>query len=171
MSTKVSDNALRPSFSAALLLVGFLLLNTVFVLQGRALRAEQQEALPRLHIAVAALGLTDLVVATEARYTRHPAVSDPLTPFMSHPGAIEHFPTGSFWAPPPSLRQAHPSSARNRPAAPHLRAINQACVPGVRGAWLLARTCGTAERFRPVVSMVVGPGERLRTALLREGSP
>jgi len=48
-------------------------------------------------IAVAGLGLTDLCVATEARYTRHPAVSDPMAPFMDHPGAIEHFPTGSFW--------------------------------------------------------------------------
>ena len=46
------------------------------------------------------LGLTDLCVATEARYTRHPAVTDPVAPFMDHPGALEHFPTGSFWAPP-----------------------------------------------------------------------
>jgi len=50
--------------------------------------------------AVTGLGLTDLCVATEARYTRHPAVSDPMAPFMDHPGAIEHFPTGSFWNPP-----------------------------------------------------------------------
>ena len=49
---------------------------------------------------VAPLGLTDLCGATEARYTRHPAVSDMVVPFMDHPGAIEHFPTGSFWAPP-----------------------------------------------------------------------
>lgn len=54
-------------------------------------------------IAAAGLGLTDLCVATEARYTRHPAVSDPVAPFMDHPGAIEHFPTGSFWAPPSAL--------------------------------------------------------------------
>ena len=51
-------------------------------------------------IAVAGLGLTDLSVATEARYTRHPAVSDPMAPFMDHPGAIEHFPSGSFWNAP-----------------------------------------------------------------------
>lgn len=44
-------------------------------------------------------GLSDLAVATEARYTRHPAVSDPMAPFMDHPGALEHFPTGSFWQP------------------------------------------------------------------------
>ncbi|MGW8287542.1 MAG: hypothetical protein ACWGOD_04810 [Desulfobulbales bacterium] len=54
-------------------------------------------------VAVAGLGLTDLCVATEARYTRHPAVSDPVAPFMDHPGAIEHFPTGSVWSPPTNL--------------------------------------------------------------------
>lgn len=53
-----------------------------------------------MEIAVAGLGVTDLCISTEARYTRHPAVSDPLAPFMDHPGAIEHFPTGSFWSPP-----------------------------------------------------------------------
>jgi len=51
-------------------------------------------------VTVAGLGLSDLSLATEARYTRHPAVSDLVVPFMDHPGAIEHFPTGSFWAPP-----------------------------------------------------------------------
>lgn len=50
---------------------------------------------------VAALQLTDLCLTTEARYTRHPAVSDPVAPFMDHPGAIEHFPSGSFFAPSP----------------------------------------------------------------------
>lgn len=53
-----------------------------------------------LATAVASLGLTDLCVTTEARYTRHPAVSDPLSPYMDHPGALEHFPSGSFLAPP-----------------------------------------------------------------------
>ena len=57
-------------------------------------------------IAVSGLGLTDLCIATEARYTRHPAVSDRTAPFMDHPGAIEHFPTGSFWAPPVGYNQS-----------------------------------------------------------------
>lgn len=50
-------------------------------------------------ILVSGLGLSDLSVSTEARYTRHPAVSDSVVPFMDHPGAIEHFPSGSFWTP------------------------------------------------------------------------
>ncbi|SHO44541.1 hypothetical protein [Desulfopila aestuarii] len=48
---------------------------------------------------VEAFGLSDLAVTTEARYTRHPAVTDPLVPFMDHPGGLEHFPSGSFSAP------------------------------------------------------------------------
>jgi hypothetical protein len=50
-------------------------------------------------IVVAALGLTDLCIATEARYTRHPALTDYVVPFMDYPGEMEHFPTGSFWIP------------------------------------------------------------------------
>lgn len=67
---------------------------------GQARRATMARDLPLLHSVTAALGLSDLCVATEARYTRHPAVSDPVAPFMDHPAAMEHFPTGSFWAPP-----------------------------------------------------------------------
>ena len=44
-------------------------------------------------------GLTDLALSTEARYTRHPALSDPMAPYMDHPGSIEHFPSGSFVLP------------------------------------------------------------------------
>lgn len=58
-----------------------------------------------LDIVTSGLGLTDLCVSTEARYTRHPAVSDPLVPFMDHPGAIEHFPSGSFWTPPQTFQE------------------------------------------------------------------
>ena len=42
-------------------------------------------------------GLSDLCITTDARYIRHLSVSDRLSPFMDHPGSIEHFPTGSFW--------------------------------------------------------------------------
>ena len=48
---------------------------------------------------VEVFGLSDLCIATDARYIRHVAVSDRLSPFMDHPGSIEHFPTGSFWIP------------------------------------------------------------------------
>ncbi len=50
-------------------------------------------------ITVSGLGITDLCISTEARYTRHYAISDSIVPYMDHPGAIEHFPSGSFWPP------------------------------------------------------------------------
>jgi hypothetical protein len=85
-----------------ILIISFLLvLDTALYLRVLFLQeAVQRSAAPLNNIVTAGLGLTDLCLATEARYTRHPAVSDPLTPFMDHPGAIEHFPTGSFWAVP-----------------------------------------------------------------------
>ena len=77
-----------------------LALDGALLLDGLARRKAQDAALVQLEVATSGLGLTDLAVATEARYTRHPAVSDPMAPFMDHPGAIEHFPTGAFWLPP-----------------------------------------------------------------------
>ena len=50
-----------------------------------------------------ALGLTDLCLFTEARYTRHPSVADFATAFQDHPMALEHFPSGSLIGPPPHL--------------------------------------------------------------------
>jgi hypothetical protein len=46
------------------------------------------------------LGLSDLALFTEARYTRHPTQADQHTPFQDHPAALEHFPTGSLLPPP-----------------------------------------------------------------------
>lgn len=50
------------------------------------------------------LGLTDLCLFTDARYTRHPAVADLNTPFQDYPMSFEHFPSGSLIPPPPHLR-------------------------------------------------------------------
>lgn len=56
------------------------------------------------------LRLTDLCLFTEARYTRHPAMADFNAPFQDHPGALEHFPSGSLVAPPTARARnyAHP---------------------------------------------------------------
>ncbi len=56
---------------------------------------------------VAELGLTDLCLFTEARYTRNPALADLHTPFQDHPTALEHFPSGTLVAPPPQLTSPH----------------------------------------------------------------
>jgi len=89
----------RPA-SVLLSIVALLLaIDAGLLAAGQVRRNEMARTLPLLHSMTAALGLTDLCVATEARYTRHPAVSDPVVPFMDHPAAMEHFPTGSFWTP------------------------------------------------------------------------
>ena len=52
---------------------------------------------------VEALGLTDLALFTEARYTRHPSLADLHSAFQDGPVTVEHFPTGSLVAPPRDL--------------------------------------------------------------------
>lgn len=81
--------------------MGLVLLDGFFYLQARLERKIWHRKRGSVAIVTAALGLTDLCLTTEARYTRNPAVSDPIAPFMDHPGGLEHFPTGSFWACPP----------------------------------------------------------------------
>lgn len=50
---------------------------------------------------VRAIGLTDLALFSEARYTRHPSQADLFSAFQDFPGALEHFPSGSLIAPAP----------------------------------------------------------------------
>mgnify|MGYP006954413653 CR=1 FL=1 len=92
---------MRPALVFSLLLCLLLILDGVLFIDGRNRRKGEDTTLAQLEVATSGLGLTDLAVATEARYTRHPAISDSMAPFMDHPGAIEHFPTGAFWLPPP----------------------------------------------------------------------
>ncbi len=50
---------------------------------------------------VRALGLTDLALCSEARYTRHPTQADLFSAFQDSPAMLEHFPTGSLILPRP----------------------------------------------------------------------
>ena len=54
--------------------------------------ADELKPLRNLHV-------TDLCLATEARYLRHPAMADRHAPFQEHPLALEHFPVGSLILP------------------------------------------------------------------------
>lgn len=92
---------MRPSSILILVLSGYALLYGLsFVLPGVGRNSAQQAADMRLmQEAVAKFGLSDLALSTEARYTRHPAVSDPVVIRMDHPGALDHFPSTLFWAP------------------------------------------------------------------------
>jgi hypothetical protein len=65
-------------------------------------RASEAAVLRRAEL-VTALGLTDLALFTEARYTRHPTQADLHAAFQSHPTALDHFPSGSLQPPPAIL--------------------------------------------------------------------
>jgi hypothetical protein len=63
--------------------------------RGRAMEAKRE--------LTAKLGVTDLCLFTEARYTRHPSQADLASAFQDHPMSIEHFPSGSLTLPPPRV--------------------------------------------------------------------
>jgi hypothetical protein len=87
------------------LFIGFILFQSLvlggLMLAGRAsVAASERSELPERQALVRALGLTDLALWGEARYTRHPSQADLFTPFQGFPGAPEHFPAGSIVGPP-----------------------------------------------------------------------
>jgi hypothetical protein len=91
-----------------LALFGALVAAALLTLAHSGLRAH--DASPRLAASAALvrdLGLTDLALFTEARYTRHLTQADLHTAFQDHPLAFEHFPSGSLHGPPPHLRLPH----------------------------------------------------------------
>lgn len=77
-----------------LLAFGFSLLDAGRLDTARTAQTEQCRQL------TAALGLTDLALMTEARYTRHPSQADGHAAFQDHPLAFDHFPTGSIMSAP-----------------------------------------------------------------------
>lgn len=90
---------MRASTSLLMLLMVFSLLACGLTVKIIAKRSGQEEHFQELRKVVFCLGLSDLALSTEARYTRHPATSDPVVVSMDHPGAIDHFPSTFFWAP------------------------------------------------------------------------
>jgi hypothetical protein len=91
---------MRPSIILMLVLAVF---TGMYALLGASVshkNSEQAADLRVLQDAVGRFGLSDLALSTEARYTRHPAVSDSVVVAMDHPGAIDHFPSTLFWAQP-----------------------------------------------------------------------
>jgi hypothetical protein len=54
------------------------------------------------------LGITDLCLFTEARYTRHITQADLHSAFQDHPMALDHFPSGSMVNPPDGIQRVSP---------------------------------------------------------------
>jgi len=63
-------------------------------------QADRADVLRANRDLVRQLGLTDLSLFTEARYTRHPSQADRHAAFQDGPAAREHFPSGSLIGPP-----------------------------------------------------------------------
>lgn len=85
-------------FTAGVVLLSALLTVTLLVSH----RWEQQALQHRwpAHRQLAArLGVTDLSLWSEARYTRHPSQTDLFSAFQNAPGALDHFPAGSIVPP------------------------------------------------------------------------
>jgi len=93
-------SAWRPAYSALLLFAFLLVTQALFLLHVEKARSRQNHSFAELRSLVTLLGLSDLAISTEARYTRHPALSDLAVVFMDHPGAIDHFPSTLFFAAP-----------------------------------------------------------------------
>ncbi len=94
----MSRPPLRPS-SLALPVLGALLLIFALTLADAAWRSRSaDDNIDRALIRE--LGLSDLALFTEARYTRHPTQADHHAAFQDHPAALEHFPSGSLLLPP-----------------------------------------------------------------------
>jgi hypothetical protein len=96
MFTRKSDIFLW--YVAANIVVFSLLFTHAYIEQKKALASLVQQI-----SIVNDLQLTDLSLFTDARHTRHPAMADLNTAFQDHPLSLEHFPSGTFIAPPRHL--------------------------------------------------------------------
>ena len=88
-------------WAAALAFLGLL-----FVYGGLRVKNDR-EVLEERRMMAHHLQLTDLCLFTDARYTRHLSQGDLHAPFQDHPGALDHFPSGSLVSPPAMLKRIH----------------------------------------------------------------
>lgn len=88
---------MRPSFIFTLFFTSLIGINFSFFLLLNG--SDQLSSVEQMNRVTSLTGLTDPSYTSEARYTRHPGLTDSLVPFMDHPGALEHFPSSSMLAP------------------------------------------------------------------------
>jgi hypothetical protein len=102
----------RKAYAALLLLAVLLAAVLLSFADAARLAAAGSQALTLRREMVAQLGLTDLCLFTEARYTRHLSQADLHSAFQDHPLAFEHFPSGSLVTPPAGIPRAYEKLVR-----------------------------------------------------------
>ncbi len=91
---------MRNSSLFLLFLVAGLLFILMTVMDAVSQQDMARESLKRRATLVSELGLSDLALSTEARYTRHLSLADRHSAFQDHPTSFDHFPSGSIFLPP-----------------------------------------------------------------------
>jgi hypothetical protein len=93
---------MKNAHPSTLALIAFVLAAGIFCLSfadaALLVRARAADRAATAELA-ARLGLTDLALFNEARYTRHPTQADLHSAFQDHPLAFDHFPTASLLPP------------------------------------------------------------------------
>lgn len=117
----------RKSSVFLVLLGGEVLAFLLCLAHARVQRAAAAPSLARVERVVAAVGLTDLALFTEARYTRHLSQADRHAAFQEHPVCLEHFPSGALAVP------------SRRPSEQLSEKAPTAGLPPEETAWLLER--------------------------------
>jgi hypothetical protein len=84
--------------------INLILLGSIFV-HASVQETKNMTLLREKRDMVKKLELTDLCLFTEASYTRHLSQADLHTAFQDYPLSLEHFPSGSFIAPPPMIKR------------------------------------------------------------------
>jgi hypothetical protein len=102
--------ALRKSDGFLLFIGSGILLLAAILIQAQVVMRADLPGLRERAAVVRNLGLTDLCLSTEARYTRHPSQADWHAAFQTHPLALDHFPSGSIIGPPETLTKPHDQS-------------------------------------------------------------
>ena len=88
--------------------LGALLLLFLFFGYPRMVAVAHETRLQNERQLVRQLGLTDLCLFTEARYTRHLSQADLHSAFQDYPLSFDHFPSGSLTLPPVFIQRTAP---------------------------------------------------------------
>ena len=114
----------------AISLFGLLIIHPLFAQRHRERWAAEKQM-------VRDLGLTDICLFTEARYTRHLSQADFNAAFQDHPVSLEHFPSGSMVLPPSHLPSSSPEKVEIT-ARPGISQTESVTRPGPRPLFTLA---------------------------------